>query len=51
MFTKLFATAIFVLTLSPAVAQTDWSRVVSGAIKAGQAMTISDDDLAKVVGE
>ena len=31
------------------VAQTDWGRVLSGTIKAGQAMTITDEDLAKVV--
>lgn len=51
MATRQFVTLLLFLTLSPATAQTDWSRVVSGAIKAGQAMTISDDDLAKVVGE
>ena len=30
-------------------AQTNWGRVLSGAVKAGQAMTITDEDLAKVV--
>lgn len=35
--------------LSVANAQTDWGRVLSGTIKAGQAITISDEDLAKVV--
>jgi putative metalloprotease len=29
--------------------QTNWGRAISGAIKAGQAMTITDEDLAKVV--
>lgn len=33
----------------PCSSQTDWGRVLSGTIKAGQAMTISDDDLAQVV--
>ncbi len=32
-------------------AQTDWMRVLSGTIKAGQAMTITDEDLAKIVHE
>ena len=30
-------------------AQTNWGRAISGAVKAGQAMTITDEDLAKVV--
>ena len=29
--------------------QTDWGRVLSGTVKAGQALTITDEDLAKVV--
>lgn len=32
-------------------AQTDWGRVLSGTIKAGRAMTISDEDLANIVRE
>ena len=32
-------------------AQTDWGRLFSGTIKAGQAMTITDKDLAKIVHE
>ena len=35
--------------MMPANAQTDWGRALSGVIKAGQAMTITDEDLAKVV--
>ena len=30
-------------------AQTNWGRAISSAIKAGQAMTITDEDLAKMV--
>lgn len=46
---------IFLLLLSScfvlfeASAQTNWGRAISGAVKAGQAMTITDEDLAKVV--
>lgn len=46
---------IFVVLLSlclltmPGKAQTNWGRAISGAIKAGQAMTITDEDLAKMV--
>lgn len=32
-------------------AQTDWMRVLSGTIKAGQAMTITDEELANIVRE
>lgn len=32
-------------------AQTDWMRVLSGTIKAGQAMTITDEELANIVHE
>ena len=31
-------------------AQTDWSRLLSGTIKAGQAYMITDEDLAEIVG-
>ena len=34
---------------NPSYAQTDWGRLFSGTIKAGQAMTITDEDLAKIV--
>lgn len=30
-------------------AQTDWGRVLSGTLKAGQAMTLTDENLAKIV--
>ena len=32
-------------------AQTDWSRLISGALKVGQAMMMDDDDLAEMVRE
>jgi putative metalloprotease len=32
-------------------AQTDWGRLFSGTIKAGQAMTITDEELAQIVHE
>lgn len=32
-------------------AQTDWGRLLSGTLKAGQAMTITDEELAKIVHE
>ena len=35
--------------MMPGKAQTNWGRAISGAIKAGQAMTITDEDLAKMV--
>lgn len=39
------------LTSSIAIAQTDWTRVFSGAVKMGQAMTITDEQLAEAVKE
>ena len=33
----------------PLQAQTNWGRVITGVAKAGQAMTITDEDLAQVV--
>ncbi len=39
------------LTSSLATAQTDWARVFSGAVKMGQAMTITDEQLAAAVKE
>lgn len=40
----------FALLMVPsAYAQTDWGRVLSGALKAGQAMTLTDESLAKAV--
>ena len=36
---------------NPSLAQTDWMRVLSGTIKAGQAMTITDEELANIVRE
>lgn len=43
---------VFVLCFAPAIhAQTDWLRILSGSLKAGQAMTITDEDLAEIVRE
>lgn len=36
---------------NPSLAQTDWGRLLSGTIKAGQAMTITDEELANIVRE
>lgn len=41
----------FVNALNLSCAQTDWMRVLSGTIKAGQAMTITDEELANIVHE
>ena len=46
---KLIILSLLLLIKHSITAQTDWCRVLSGTIKAGQAMTISDDDLAKAV--
>jgi len=46
--------ALFVVVFvswNPSFAQTDWMRVLSGTIKAGQAMTITDEELANIVRE
>lgn len=41
---------LFLVISSPSLqAQTDWGRVISGTIKAGRALTITDEDLAKAV--
>ncbi len=42
-------TLITFLISTQSYAQTDWGRVLSGVVKAGQAMTITDEDLARVV--
>ena len=39
------------LALQPAQAQTDWWRLATGALKAGQAMTITDEQLAEAVAQ
>ena len=46
---KLLILSILTLIQLPITAQTDWGRVLFGTIKAGQALTITDEDLAKVV--
>jgi len=45
-----FFIVVFV-SCNPSFAQADWMRVLSGTIKAGQAMTITDEELAKIVRE
>lgn len=40
---------LFAISTSTIHAQTNWGRLLYGTIKAGQAMTITDEDLAKVV--
>lgn len=42
---------ILCLSLMPAEAQINWGKALSGIWKAGQAMTISEEDLAKIVAE
>ena len=44
-----FFLLLIAISTSPLHAQTNWERMLSGAVKAGQAMTITDEDLAKVV--
>lgn len=42
---------IMLFNTAPICSQTDWGRVISGAVKAGQAYMLSDEDLAKIVQE
>jgi len=46
---RAFLTLIFLYFSSPIYSQTDWGRVITGAVKAGRAYTLSDEDLAKMV--
>ncbi len=39
------------ISASPIYSQTDWGRVITGAVKAGQAYMLSDEDLAKMVSK
>ena len=48
---KLFLAAVFVMLSIVAPAQSTWGRVLSGVVKAGQAASITDEQLAEVVGE
>ena len=41
----------FLLLTSEVQAQTDWGRLLSGTIKAGEAITITDEELTKIVNE
>ena len=49
MFRLIIIITVLASITRPCFSQTDWGRVLSGTIKAGQAMTITDEDLAKVV--
>lgn len=42
---------IWFLTSLSVYAQTDWSRLLTGTIKAGQAYMITDEELAEIVGK
>ncbi len=46
---KTLLTGVCVFIMSISYAQTNWARLLSGTIKAGQAMTVTDEDLAKIV--
>lgn len=48
---KAYCLLAFLLLSAELHAQTDWGRLLSGTIKAGQAISITDEDLAKMVGE
>ena len=48
---KIALFAVVFVSWNPSFAQTDWMRVLSGTIKAGQAMTITDEELANIVRE
>ncbi len=48
---RFFLISLYIISVSDSYAQTNWTHVLSGTIKAGQAMTISDEDLAKIVSE
>lgn len=48
---KLAFFIVLCVSWNPSYAQTDWMRVLSGTIKAGQAMTITDEELANIVHE
>jgi len=43
------ALCIILCLCPPTFAQTDWWRVLSGAVKAGKAMTLTDEDFAEIV--
>lgn len=46
---RLFMVCVHIMMSTAVYSQTDWGRVLSGTIKAGQAMYINDEDLAKIV--
>ena len=42
---------VLCVSWNPSYAQTDWIRVLSGTMKVGQAMAITDEELANIVHE
>lgn len=48
---KIYFLFVFLFCGSVMHAQTDWGRLLSGTIKAGQTMTITDEELGKIVHE
>ena len=42
---------IILFNTAPIYSQTDWGRVITGVVKAGQAYMLSDEDLAEMVQE
>ena len=48
---KVLIAVLFTMFAMTAPAQSTWGRVLSGIMKAGQAATITDEQLADVVGE
>jgi len=47
----LIMTVLLMFALPQAEAQTDWLRALSGAVKAGRALTITDEELAEMVSQ
>jgi len=50
-FVTIICTFVALLVASPAQAQSSWGRILSGVLKTGQALTITDEQLAETVHE
>lgn len=50
-FVPIICTFVALLVASPAQAQSSWGRILSGVLKTGQALTITDEQLAETVHE
>lgn len=48
---KIVISILLINISSPIYSQTDWGRVITGVVKAGQAYMLSDEDLAEMVQE